>query len=115
MGFFDSDIVRSELAEISDLQERIYSNVFKFSSMTREEKLEHVDLLDLLLQKQQVLYTRLKLSDDPKAKEMKNRITESAKMMGLPINSDVGIVLKNIAAVLQSMRERIDRTGSDLP
>jgi len=115
MGFFDSDIVRSELAEISDLQERIYSNVFKFSSMSREEKLGHVDLLDRLLQTQQVLYTRLKLSDDPKAKEMKNRITESATMMGLPTNSDVGVVFKNMAAVLQSMRERIDRTGTDLP
>lgn len=114
MSFFDSDIVRSELAEISDLQEQIYGNVFKFSFMSKEEKLQHVDLLYKLLETQQVLYTRLKLSDDPKAQEMKKKIHDSASLMGLPSNCDVGMVFKNMSAVLQSMREKIDRTGSDV-
>jgi hypothetical protein len=114
MSFFDSDIVRSELAEISDLQERIYGNVFKFSFMSKEEKLQHVDLLYKLLDTQQVLYARLKLSDDPKAQEMKKKIHDSASLMGLPTNCDVGMVIKNMAAVLQSMREKIDSTGSDV-
>ena len=30
MSFFDSDVVRAEMAEISELQEDIYKNVFKF-------------------------------------------------------------------------------------
>jgi hypothetical protein len=34
--------------------------------------------------------------------------------MGLPTNCDVGMVFKNMAAVLQSMREKIDSTGSDV-
>jgi hypothetical protein len=41
--------------------------------MSREEKLSHVDMLEKLLDKQKVLYTRLSLSDDPEAKQMKER------------------------------------------
>ena len=110
MGFFDSDIVRSELAEISDLQERIYSNVFKFSSMSREEKLEHVDLLDRLLQTQQVLYTRLKLSDDPKAKEMKEHIINQAVSMGMSSSVDFNTLLDNMKSVLKDTKNQVDKS-----
>ena len=42
MSFFDSDVVRAEMAEISELQEDVYRNVFKFPSMNKEEKMFHV-------------------------------------------------------------------------
>jgi hypothetical protein len=114
MSFFDSEVVRSEMAEISELQEDIYKNVFQFSQMNKEDKIKHVDLLDRLLKKQQILYTRLSLSDDPKAIEMKERITNSATMMGLPANVDMNVILGNMGKLLESMREQIDKTGSDL-
>ena len=69
MSFFDSEFVRSEMVEISELQEDIYGNVFKFPSMSKEDKIKHVELLEKLLSKQQTLYTRLSLSDDPEAKD----------------------------------------------
>ena len=65
MSFFQSEIVQTEMKEISDLQEEIYKNVFSFPSMSNKDKLEHVEMLETLLKKQQVLYTRLSLSDDP--------------------------------------------------
>jgi len=113
MSFFDSEVVRAEMTEISELQEEIYKNVFKFPTMSQEEKIRHVDLLDSLLNKQQILYTRLSLSDDPEAKEMKNRIVESASMMGLPPNVDMGVIFRNMSALLDTMRKQIDKTGSD--
>lgn len=114
MSFFESEVVRSEMAEISELQEEIYKNVFKFPQMNKEDKIYHVDLLERLLKKQQILYTRLSLSDDPKAIEMKERITSSATMMGLPPNVDMNIILGNMEKLLEAMREQIDKTGSDL-
>ena len=36
MSFFQSDVVRAEMVEISELQEEVYSNVFKFPSMTKD-------------------------------------------------------------------------------
>lgn len=114
MSFFDSEVVRAEMTEISELQETIYNNVFKFPSMGVEDKLYHIDLLERLLDKQKVLYTRLSLSDDPKAKEMKERILQSASMMGLPSNVDLNVIFNNMTALIKSMRERIDKTGSDM-
>jgi len=72
--FFDSEVVRAEIAEISELQEEIYENVFQFPRMSNQEKIDHVNLLQRLLNKQQILYTRLSLSDDPEAKKMKEKI-----------------------------------------
>ena len=114
MSFFDSDVVRAEMAEISELQEDIYGNVFKFTSMDKEEKLFHVQMLERLLEKQKVLYTRLSLSDDPEAKVMKDRILESAVMMGLPKGTDMNVIFNNMSQMLDVMKQQIDKTGSDL-
>jgi len=114
MSFFDSEFVRAEMTEISELQEEIYGSVFKFPSMTREDKIHHVNLLEKLLSKQQVLYTRMSLSDDPEAKEMKERISDSASMMGLPPGVDMNIIFSNMSKMLEVMKTQIDKTGSDL-
>lgn len=114
MSFFKSEVVRSEMAEISELQEEVYANVFKFPTMTKDEKLSHVKILEKLLNKQKILYTRLSLSDDPDAKEMKQRIADSATLMGLPPNVDMNIIFNNMSTLLENMRDQIDKTGSDL-
>ena len=114
MSFFSSEVVRAEMTEIAELQERIYANVFTFPSMSKEEKLEHVEILETLLEKQKVLYTRMSLSDDPEAREMKERIINSAIMMGMPPGTDMSIILNNMSKMLEVMKEQIDKTGSDL-
>jgi hypothetical protein len=102
------------MTEISELQEEIYGSVFQFPSMTKDDKVRHVDLLERLLNKQQILYTRLSLSDDPEAQEMKQRIADSAQLMGLPANVDMNIIFNNMTKMLEVMKEQIDKTGSDL-
>ena len=114
MSFFNSEVVRAEMTEISELQEEVYQNVFKFPSMSKEDKMHHVNILEKLLDKQKVLYTRLSLSDDPEAIQMKERITESASMMGLPPNVDMNVIFNNMSQMLDVMKQQIDKTGSDL-
>ena len=84
MSFFDSEIVRAEMAEIHELQEGVYENFMKFPYMNNADKAYHIDKLESLIEKQKIMYARLSLSDDPQAKQMKKEITESAAMMGLP-------------------------------
>ena len=114
MSFFDSDVVRAEMTEISELQEDVYRNVFMFPSMNKEEKLFHVAILERLIDKQKVLYTRLSLSDDPEAKIMKERIVDSAQMLGLPPNVDMQTIFTNMSKMLNVMKEKIDEDGSDV-
>ena len=114
MSFFNSEVVRAEMTEILELHEEVYGNVFKFPSMDIQEKKFHVALLEKLIDKQRILFTRLSLSDDPEAKQMKDNIIESAKMMGLPDGTDMNVVFNNMAKMLEVMKDQIDKSGSDL-
>ena len=108
MSFFDSDVVRAEMAEISELQEEIYTNVFKFPSMPKEDQKYHVEVLEKLLEKQRILYTRVSLSDDPEAKKMKDQILQGATSMGLPANIDMNVFFKNMNEMVEIMKQQID-------
>lgn len=108
MSFFDSEVVRAEMTEITELQEEVYKNVFQFPHMDNGDKIHHIDLLQRLLQKQKILYTRLSLSDDPEAKEMKNKIMESAVLMGLPSGVDMNVIFGNMERLIDLMKSQLD-------
>jgi hypothetical protein len=108
MSFFNSDIVRAEMTEISMLQEDVYRNMFSFPTMNTEEKIFHIGLLEKLLNKQKVLYTRLSLSDDPEAVQMKEKIVESATMMGMSPHIDMNVIFNNMSRLIEVMKNQLD-------
>ena len=57
-------------------------------------------------EKQKIVYARLSLSDDPDAKEMKEKIMESAKSMGLPADVDVGKMFDQMSEVIDMMKRQ---------
>ncbi len=107
-SFFDSELVRKEMTDIQELQEEVYGSVFNFPQMDREEQADHIELLIELLEKQRVLYTRMSLSDDPAAKKMKENIQQSAVMMGMPKDVDMGNVFNNMEKMIEVMRQQVD-------
>jgi len=106
--FFDSEIIQEELSEINEMQEKIYESFITFGNMSREQKLEHVEILTTLLEKQQVMYTRLSLSDDPKAIEMKDNLRKSVSMMGFPPETDMMTLFGSMNATIKSLKDYID-------
>mgnify|MGYP001314070797 CR=1 FL=1 len=108
MSFFDSDIIQEELQEINRLQESIYGSVLSFGMMSKEDKLEHIDMLSELLDKQKVMYTRLSLSDDPKAVEMKENLVKSVALMGFPKETDINNLFNSMNATIDSLKEYLD-------
>ena len=114
MTFFQSAVVRAEMAEISELQEEVYSNVFKFPSMTKEDQLYHVEILTRLIEKQKILYARVSLSDDPEAQKMKDNIIESASMMGIPNSVDMSKVFDQMSTMVQTLKTQIDKNQFSL-
>ena len=114
MKFFQSAVVRAEMAEMSELQEEVESVIFKFPSMKKEDQLYHVEILERLLEKQKVLYARLSLSDDPDAKKMKENILESALMMGVPSNVDMGSIFNQMSDMVGVLKNQIDNNQFSL-
>lgn len=111
MSFFQSEFVQKEMEEITKLQEKIYESVFKFHIMSSSQKLEHIEILEELLNKQKILYTRLSLSDDPAAQKMKENIMKEAKMIGFPDNVDLTTVFSNMSSMINSMKKSIGNEG----
>ena len=107
-NFFDSDIIQEELKEINQLQESIYGSILTFGVMCREDKLEHIEKLEMLLEKQRVMYTRLSLSDDPEAVVMKENLRKSVALMGFPPETDMNVLFKSMTRTIQSLKEFID-------
>ena len=106
--FFESEIIQEELKEINNLQEKIYGSLFSFGMMSREDKLEHIEILTNLLEKQRVMYTRLSLSDDPQAVEMKENLRKSVSLMGFPPETDMSILFGSMTKTIQSLKQYID-------
>ena len=109
MSFFDSDVVRAEMAEIQELQEEVYTNVFKYPMMKKEDQRYHVEILERLCEKQRVMYTRLSLSDDPQAKQMKDNIIQGASAMGLPKDVDMNILFSQMGQMVEKMKDSLDK------
>ena len=106
--FFKSDIIQEELEEINDLQEENYGSILTFHTMDRETRLEHVEKLKVLLEKQRIMYTRLSLSDDPQAVEMKENLRKSVAMMGFPPETDMSMLFNSMKATIDALKEYID-------
>ena len=106
--FFDSEIIRKELKEINDLQRLVYYKAASFGVLNREDKLEHIEMLSELLEKQRVMYTRMSLSDDPEAVKMKNELLKSVQLMGFPDGTDVSILFNGMSQTIDSLKQQLD-------
>lgn len=78
MSFFDSDIVLREMQEINELQEIAFDSVLNnpIIKHTKKEQLDFVNIVLRLVEKQRIFYTRLKLTEDPRAIEYRCELEE---------------------------------------
>ena len=106
--FFASEIVRNELREINSLQEDIYGDLADFPSLSREDKKEHIEKLTELLEKQRVMYTRLSLSDDAKAKELLEQLEQSVVVMGFPKGTDINVLFSGMYKTIETLKQYVD-------
>lgn len=107
--FFDSELIQEELEEINELQKFIYGSILTFGSMSRENKLEHIEKMTQLLEKQRIMYTRLSLSDDPQAIEMKENLRKSVALMGFPPDTDMNLLFNSMNKTIESLKQFIDK------
>lgn len=108
MSFFDSDIVQKELKDIENIQRDLTRNVLRYPIMSRTEKINHVNLLSELLEKQKILFARISLSDDPKAIETKEKMIESTKLLGYGNPKDMSVVFNNMQRVVERLKREAE-------
>lgn len=111
--FFDSDIVRNEAKEMEFLQMKAMELTLASPMRgTKEDQLEYIQVVRSLVEKQQIFYTRLKLSDDPRAVEMCEQIEQGAKMLyGWWETEDVLSLMRNMLSKLDEFEKEIEAEG----
>jgi len=105
--FFQSDIIREELENIFSIQKELYKVIVDFSSFSDAEKNDHIEKIKLLLSKQEIMWTRLSLSDDPEALEMKEKIRMTSEAMGFK-NVDMNVIFRSMRKTLDQLQARLD-------
>jgi hypothetical protein len=106
--FFESEIVQDELNEINELQQEIYGKIMNITNLSNEDKVEHIEKLKILLEKQRVMYTRLALSDDPLAKKMKKQLEDSVQIMGFPAGTDIQVLFDGMKQTIDNLSQHVD-------
>ena len=107
-SFFDSEIVQREMKDIHELQTIVYNASHDYTSLSREEKIEHIENLTELLDMQRVMYTRLSLSEDSQAKKMKEDLVNSVTSLGFPIGTDVNLLFSSMENSIEMLKSHID-------
>ena len=107
-SFFQSENVKGEMQDIMDLQKELYKVIAQFPQMSDEAKWIHIETVKELLGKQEVMWTRLSLSDDPQAKQMKRNLENGSKELGFG-DADLGTIFKNMRTTLDAMQQSLRR------
>ena len=106
--FFESEFVQEELEEINQMQQEVYGHIMNFGQLDSGTKKEHIEKLSTLLEKQRLMYTRISLSDDPKAIEMKEHLQQSVQMMGFPQGTDINVLFSGMYDTIQALKQQVD-------
>ena len=82
--FFNSDQVQSNLQDIFNTYQEVAAMTAQLSTMSRQERLDHIEDCKNLIDKQKTFYGRLCLaaSEDREAADMKSRINALSNAFG---------------------------------
>ena len=107
-GFFDSEVVRESMSELDELQEQLFVDMLRLPLLDVEEKRDHLKMMTDFLEKQKLFIFRLSLSDDPKAIEMKEKVLDSAKMLGLKKGQTINDFYDIMQKTIDGLKETLD-------
>ena len=107
--FFKSEIVRGDIQEMMELQQICFKYAMSFPVLSKERKEEYLAALLLLLDKQEILYARMKLSDDPEAKSVIENMAKGVTMLGANKELSVPMMFEDLKRKVGQMQETLER------
>jgi hypothetical protein len=107
-GFFDSEVVRESMSELDELQQQLFVDMLRLPILDNEERRAHLEMMTDFLEKQKLFIFRISLSDDPKAIEMKEKVLDSAKMLGLKKGQTINDFYDILQKTIDGLKETLD-------
>ena len=94
--FFRSELVRGDIQEMMELQQLCFKYAMSFPLLNNEKKLEYLEALQLMIEKQEIMYARMQLSDHPEAKPVLENMKQGIVMMGADPNTDIKTMFSDL-------------------
>jgi argonaute-like protein implicated in RNA metabolism and viral defense len=107
-GMFSSEIVKREVEQMFQLYQNLSGKLTFFELQTGEEKVKMADDLERLIEIQEILYTRVFLSNDEDSERVKENFRIAAKQMGIPPHMTNPEVFKIARESIKHMRKYIE-------
>ena len=107
--FFKSEMVRGDIQEMMELQQICFKYAMSFPILTKERKEEYLSALLMLLEKQEILYARMKLSEDPEAKSVIENMTKGVTMLGGNQELSIPMMFDDLKRKVGQMQETLER------
>ena len=101
--FFNSDMVQQAAREMEQLQMKAMELTLSnpLDGNNKIQQLNYLSAVKELIEKQQIFYARLKLSDDPEAIAARKSVEEGAKMLYGGQESN------NVTQIMQQMLDKL--------
>lgn len=105
--FFQSEMVRGDLQEMTDLQMYCMRASSMLPALSPVKLNEYYDVLIQLIEKQKIFYARIKLSDDPDAVQMADMMREMTLMLGANPNESIYEMFDELVNRVNEQKEKI--------
>lgn len=110
MSFFEQELIRDEVEEMSSLYQEIATLMYGPYGRSEENRKECLDKLERLVELQELLYFRAKYSSDREAEEFVEMIRASATFLGIPSNVDVSQIFIQMREDIATAKEGLDKS-----
>jgi len=106
MKFFENERVRDEVIYLQETFAQLQRVATDFPYMEHDDKKDFLEECMDLIDKQKIMYTRISLSDDEDAQEMKRQMDNLSKIFG----SNCGLlpVLNSMEEKMKGFRRQLD-------
>ena len=109
--FFKSELVRGDIQEMAELQRFCFQSMVAFPVLSSTKKMEYFEVLEELIEKQKIFYTRLCLSDDPEATEMAESMKQSSVLLGATPNDSINVMFDDLLGKVAQMKQQLEAQG----
>jgi hypothetical protein len=82
-----------------------------FPVLSPAKKMEYFEVMEQLIEKQKIFYTRLCLSDDPEAIEMVENMKQAVVMLGATPDDNMNIMYDDLLDKVTKMKQQLEAQG----
>ena len=110
--FFKSELVRGDLQEMMELQQQCFRYAMSFPVLDNDRRKEYLEILMSLLEKQEIMYARMSLSEDEEAKTVVDNMRNAVVMLGGDPNLTVKDMFMDLRTKVNAMMKNFSGEGT---